>query len=228
MNALEYGSAAAKDLLAPLLREWVLGWPAPAEGEAGQIRAQNLTRTLTVLLHAQAADGPIADACETAFTGAPFMPEGLAFLRGLATCDLPRAIKAIRTTLNPPHGLETSRGQRWMAMLFGVRHSGASKVPLSKDAGVLRDLVVLTYECVRLADDRTHDSGEVYDLDDRDEAESARNAAISTLIDLPGESAYDALCVLADNPLLAHATDRLRYQARERAAIDSAPPPLTV
>ena len=60
-----------------------------------------------------------------------------------------------------------------------------------------------------------------YTSNTRDNAETARNFLLSMLLDTPGPDARRVLLELADEDEFAHLADRLRFQARQRAAIDA-------
>jgi hypothetical protein len=85
----------------------------------------------------------------------------------------------------------------------------------------LERLVRLAFQTIRIEDDNVHPSGVVYSLDNRDNAEQARGAALELLVNTPGRATYDAILRLADSSDFAVLKPRLIELAKERAAKDS-------
>lgn len=85
-------------------------------------------------------------------------------------------------------------------------------------ASVLEQLVLLCYQQIKPDEDNVHDGP--YSSDRRDEAESARNALLNSLIAMPGAAAYRALQRLSDHPDLCASAHRLRELARGKAERD--------
>ena len=92
----------------------------------------------------------------------------------------------------------------------------ASDLPL----GSLEQLVRLAYHTIRPEDDNVHPSGEVYSHDDRDDAEQARSAAFSRLVNTPGRATFNSILRLVDQPDFPISKGRLYELARQRAETD--------
>lgn len=107
-----------------------------------------------------------------------------------------------------------------LAALFGDRDAVAFKIEdPAQRAHVLGQLVRYTYAFVRLEDDQVHEG--VYTPNTRDHAQEARHFLLSMLLTTPGPDTRRVLLELADEGDFAHQADRLRFQARQRAAIDA-------
>jgi len=81
-------------------------------------------------------------------------------------------------------------------------------------------LVPLLYQYIRLEEDNVHEDGP-YSPDGRDDAESARGALLSWLLDTPGEATYDALLEMSQQSQFSSISDRMRALAKRRAASDA-------
>ena len=79
----------------------------------------------------------------------------------------------------------------------------------------------LAYHTIRPEDDNVHPSGEVYSHDDRDDAEQARSAAFSRLVNTPGRATFNSILRLVDQPDFPISKGRLYELARQRAETDS-------
>tara|TARA_E500000318_G_scaffold112037_1_gene133549 strand:- start:240 stop:4535 length:4296 start_codon:yes stop_codon:yes gene_type:complete len=227
LSAVQHGPENVRLLLVPALKARLLDWPQPIKDEQHDLRqATNLDRVLTILVEAGCMDAYAADECETRFRIAPTTIAGGVWLSGLCAQDLERGCRVIRDVLaEVPEEQRGALGQRWVRILFGDR--GFFRVPVGLDAPVtvIVDLIKLAYDVVRLDDDLHHEG--VFTPGERDDAQDARSRLLGALIELAGQDAHDALVELADDGRFAHMPDRLRMLARERAAIDSEPEPMT-
>jgi hypothetical protein len=222
LNAIAYASENIKRLALPEMRSLALNW----DGGANDATAGGpLTQLLSTITQVDRADPALTDEYERRFRLDP--AQGGVWLQALAACDLPRAVRVMRSTLSEfPEDRRLTNGVAWIAALFGRDRHTRIPVPLDADAALLLELTQLAYELVRREDDVHHDG--VFTPDDRDDAEGARSRIFSALVELPGVDAHGGLLKLAEHPLFVHIADRLRRQAHERAAADSEPDPTTI
>lgn len=227
LSAVQHGPENVRLLLIPLLKARLLDWPQPIEEEQHDLRqATNLDRVLTILVEAGCIDARVADECERRFRTAPTSIASGVWLSGLCAQDLERGYRAMHDVLAElPDEQRGALGQSWIRILFGDRDFFRVPVGLEAPVSVLVDLIKLAYDVVRLEDDVRHEG--VFSPGERDDAQNARNRLLGALIELAGQDAHDALVELADDGRFAHMPDRLRILARERAAIDSEPEPMT-
>jgi hypothetical protein len=85
----------------------------------------------------------------------------------------------------------------------------------------LEHLVKLAFATIRVEDDNDHPSGVVFSPNERDDAERARSAAFSRLLNTPGRAAFNAIINLKKVSGFPIDESRLRQFAKERAAKDS-------
>lgn len=221
LQALTVADTPLKTLLAPHLEAFLEGFSTPPDSEASHHWAKHLDDILSVLNDVGGNRAKIAAVCERHFLAEPAGPQSLVWLSALFRFTPERG-----TTLLEDHfgSIEKSsrvaRATEVFASLFGDR--GSVGVPVddqSRRAEILGRLVRSAYTYIRPDEDQMHDG--VFTPDMRDDAQSARNALLSGLIDTPGPKAHRVLLDLADDPLFAHLADRLRMLARQRAATDA-------
>jgi hypothetical protein len=111
--------------------------------------------------------------------------------------------------------------QRVLPNIFGRRFSEDAPLIQNLPLPSLERLVRLAFEAVRIEDDTVHPSETAYFPDERDDAESARGAAFSRLLNIPGRAGFDAIMRLAKVPGFPISPARLREFAKQRAAKDS-------
>jgi hypothetical protein len=220
LSAISRDSLEVKRSVASLLRCWLVDFKLSAEPENAGLLAQTLDRVRGILLDVYGEDADIASAMKARFLESPASPLGLTWLRGVVANDFSQGMDAVREALNaaaPENRREL--GLLLIANLFGDRRLSGGSVRLPKDAAALKELAILAFDCIRREDDVVHEG--VYSPDLRDDAEDARNRILNSLVNLSGPEAYEALKMLAAEPLFSHMPDRLRALARERAACDS-------
>jgi hypothetical protein len=222
LSALSSAGIEAKTAVAPLLRERLLSWPAEiCEGNPSLV-SDTMDKVRSILSAVREHDDVLAAFCKERFFADLTGPLAGAWQRGVFAYDFAVGIEALREAL--PKLSEQERHEQaasWLGAMFGERGLSPSAISIAGDASGLKELAKLAYNCIRLEEDIHHEG--VYTPGDRDEAESARNRIISTLINMPGQGAHDALLDLANEPLFAHMPDRLRMMAKRRAATDSEP-----
>lgn len=115
---------------------------------------------------------------------------------------------------------QTQLVQNVLPHIFGSRFSDRPASP-GLSLHVLDRLVCLSFRTIRVEDDNQHPSGVAYTPDERDDAESARNAALKQLSSIPGRATFNTLMALAEVADFPIPPRRLREIARSRAGEDS-------
>lgn len=118
-------------------------------------------------------------------------------------------------------------GVDWFANLFGRDHR-ATAIDLRNPAftpAILLRLVRLAYKHVRFEEDAHHESS--YALDERDNAENARDGVLKALLATTGSAGWSAKLEMAEDPLFAHFKDRAIALAREASAVEADGAPMS-
>ncbi len=148
-------------------------------------------------------------------------------LLSLAVLFLVNADEAIRRLSAwidiAPKGHRKARAESALARLFGRNHAAVSGVLPALSTPILSALARFTYIHISPLDDVQHEGA--YSPDTRDDAEGARNAIITALLDRPGEEAYLIVKDLADAGIAGISRTRFRELARGKAERDSKFPP---
>ena len=116
---------------------------------------------------------------------------------------------------------KTALVERVLPQIFGSRRSHPNFADGSLDLATLERLVLLAYRTVRVEDDHDRANKGAYSPNERDEAQEARSAAFSALVNMPGHAAYEAILRLLKVPDFPVRASRLRALAHERAAQDA-------
>ena len=191
------------------------------ERSVEDMSSSSLEMLLALTLKAEPNDrGRLTARCAERIAADPSAHAAGLWLRALAQLDPARAADALKAL---PLGTEAERdvGAALIRTAFD-RHHGRFAADPPPDALAVRRLVALAYRAVRPEDDIHHEG--TYTPDARDEAQEARGALLSRLIEMPGPEAARELCILAADPAVAHLRSRLPHLARERAAADAAEP----
>ncbi len=208
----------------PRLRAWLAangGLPGGDDDVDGA--ARRLEQVTDVLLKfGDEADrkslGDLAAAALTRGTNEPFAHVFLPILFGV---DPDRAVTRFEAICEAIPVARRSEAVQWFGTLFGRHHRGRG-VNL-KQAAMTPDLLIrllrLAYSHVELAEDAEHEGS--YSPDMRDDAESARNALLSAIIDLGGPEGWAAKHRIASEPEFAHIRDRLHTLAMEKSAAEA-------
>lgn len=217
LMALSHGDEALKPQVTAFLKEALLQWPLPLEGEDEEhIYYQNLDRALSILISSGHTGADIVKLCEARFLAQPNQSSAAIWLRGLFASSPERGVAVLKEEIKV---VPEEQAIGWIGALFGDHGRFSTQISFDIDANLLVDLAKLAYECVRPEDDAHHDGA--YTPDARDNAERARGRLLGALMEKPGVEAHRALIALADEPLFAFMPDRLRIMARETAAKDS-------
>jgi hypothetical protein len=218
LRDVQHASPAVAALFVPRVREWV---GAMLRSNANVIAADLLIdQAIDVLLKF----GSEADMAFIENAVAGFLQGGLGVKRARIWLPLLFRLNPVRGTAMLEAGLaavapgKDTEAVGWFASLFGRDHDenavhvkGAGFTP-----AVLLRLVRLAYTHVRPTDDAVHEGS--YTPDTRDNAENARNAILSAILDLGGVEGWATKMALIDDPLFVHFADRGRILAEEKAA----------
>lgn len=221
LQNISHAAPALARLFLPRLRAWLEangGLPDADDDVAGA--ARRLEQVTDVLLKfGDEADrkilGDLAAAALTRGTNEPFAH---VFLPILFAVDPDRAVTRFEAICEAIPVARHSEAVKWFGALFGRHHRG-SGVNL-KQVAMTPDLLIrlsrLAYTHVELAEDAKHEGS--YSPDTRDDAETARNALLSAIIDLGGPEGWTAKHRIASEPEFAHIRDRLQSLAMEKTA----------
>lgn len=223
LQDLTYTEDGLKRLLAPRLLAALPTWPSTFTDETGTRWAHHLEQVLRIL------DGTsgnpdrqaIAKECARRYVASPNGPLALVWLRGVFRFDAERGTQVLTEELTATDDADTrARAIAAFASLFGERDTVLFGIEdPARRAHALGQLVRIAYAFIRREDDQPHDG--IYTPDTRDNAESARNFLLSSLLDTPGPEARRVILELAGEPDFAHFSDRLRFLARQRTAGDA-------
>jgi hypothetical protein len=223
LSTIDNGNDELRRVIAPRIKERLPKLDGERQRESHRTSA--LDHVLSILSRTHRGDKSFADQCEIAFLSNATGSEALTWLAALAISDTGRAMAAMKEALETiAPGQRDDHAVMWLGAMFG-RGGRSRHVPLDCPADVLADLVRFAYKWVRRENDAVHDGS--YSPDARDDAETARNHVLNALLERPGLEAHDAILALANDPLLFHIRDRLRLKAKEGAARDSEPAPIS-
>lgn len=105
--------------------------------------------------------------------------------------------------------------------VFGDQFRRAAADPAPMSFATLQTLVDVAYGAIRREEDVERVSGVVYTLDERDNAQEARNAIFQRLAETPGEATHAALLRMSSRNDSAISPDWLIELARRRAVGDA-------
>ena len=223
LQNLTHADSSLKRILVPRLLAEMKSWPTDFAIDTGPRWARHLDRVLRILSEAddEADRETIARECADRYKTDPLGPLALVWLRGLFRFDAVRGTQALIGGLKSDKEAGSAhRAIEMFAAFFGDRDAVAFEVDdPARRACLLGQLVRYAYAFVRPEDDQVHEGA--YTPNTRDHAETARRLLLSLLLDTPGSDARRILLKLADEGDFAHFADRLRFQARQRAATDA-------
>ena len=227
LENVAYSDSILKPLLIPRLIAELKSWPTDFTVDTEPHWERHLDSVLRILSEANdvADREAIAQECANRYVANPLGALALVWLRGLFQFDATRGAQVLIGSLEDGNAAGSAgRAIETLAALFGDRGAVTFDVEVpAQCARLLGQLVRYAYALVRPADDQVHE--EVYTPDTRDHAETARSFLHAKLLDTPGRDTRRVLLELADEDDFAHLADRLRFQARRRAAIDAEFPP---
>lgn len=220
---LSHADASLKELLALRLLKSLAAWPSDFTDITGPSWALHLDRVLRILGEVIGEDQRqvVANECARRYETDPSGPLALTWLRGLFRFDPERGTEAISQGLAE---VDAENRQEFavnaFAALFGDREGILFEIEApDRRAHALGRLVRDAYAYIRREDDQFHE--DTYSPDTRDDAQSARQALLSALLETPGPEACRIIQELASEPNFQHFPDRLRLLARERAGTDA-------
>ena len=227
LENVAHSDSSLKQLLIPRLIAELKSWLTDFTVDTEPHWERHLDSVLRILSEANdvADREAIARECATRYVANPLDSLALVWLRGLFQFDATRGAQVLMGSLEDGNAAGSAgRAIETLAALFGDRGGVTFDVEdPAQCARLLGQLVRYAYALVRPEDDQVHE--EVYTPDTRDHAETARRFLYAKLLDTPGRDTRRVLLELADEDDFAHLADRLRFQARQRAAIDAEFPP---
>ena len=223
LRNLAYSDGDLRRTFVPRLLAILKSWPTNFTADTEPRWSDHLDKVLRILSAAtdDADRMTIARECADCYKANPLGLLALVWLRGLFQFDAVRGAQVlIREIEGGRDAGSADRAIETFAALFSRRDAVAFEVEdRAQRARLLEQLVRYAYAFVRREDDQVHEGA--YTPNTRDRAEEARNLLLSMLLDTPGPDAQRALLKLADEDDFAHFADYLRFQARQRAAIDA-------
>ena len=227
LRNLAYSDGDMRRAFVPRLLATLKSWPTNFTADTGPLWSDHLDKVLQILSAAtnDVDRMTIARECAGRYEADPLGLLALVWLRGLFQFDaawgaqvLIQRLEGVKDAGSADQAIET------FGALFSRRDAVAFEVEdQAQRARLLEQLVRYAYAFVRRVDDQVHEGA--YTPNTRDHAEEARNLLLSMLLDTPGSDARRALLELADEDDFAHFADYLRFQARQRAAVDAEFPP---
>ena len=224
LQNLAYSDSNLKRIFAPRLLAELESWPTDFAADTEPHWAGHLHKVLRILR--EVTDGAdreaIAHKCADRYEANPCGALALVWLRGLFQSD---AVRGAQVLIRKLGGSKEVSSGGWaietLAALFGDDRSAVAfeVEDAAQRAHLLGQLVRYAYAFVRREDDQVHEGFHIPNT--RDHAERARHFLLSVLLDTPGSDAWRVLLELANEDDFAHFADRLRFQARQRAAIDA-------
>ena len=223
LQNLAHSDNSLKQILIPRMIAELKSWSADLTVDSAPRWVSHVDGVLRILREANglADRETIARECAGRYQANPRGALALTWLRGLFQFDAVRGMQAlIRELEGSKDAGSAARAIETFAALFGDWGAVAFDVSdTAQRARLLGQLVQYAYAFVRREDDQVHEG--TYTPNTRDNAETARNFLLSMLLDTPGPDTRRVLLELADEDDFAHLADRLRFQARQRAAIDA-------
>lgn len=132
----------------------------------------------------------------------------------------------LRQWLNAsPKLTRQARAVMTLSFLFDRHDPLVSNALVTTSTKGLEALLHLAFSHIRPEDDSVHEGS--YSPNARDNAQEARNAILSVLLDRPGADAYHAVQRLADDPVFALRSHRFHELARGKAERDAEVPAWT-
>ena len=227
LQNLAHSDSSLKQILIPRMIAELKSWPADLTVDSAPRWVRHVDGVLRILREASglADRETIARECAGRYETNPRGALALTWLRGVFQFDAVRGMQAlIRELEGSKDAGSADRAVEAFAAIFGDRGAAAFEVEDSAQcAHYLGQLIRCAYAFVRPEGDQVHEG--VYTPNTRDKAETARRFLLSKLFDTSGPNAWRVLLELADEDDFAHLGDRLRFQARQRAAIDAEFPP---
>ncbi len=219
LQNIMYASEPVAKLFLPRLCEWLVN-NGDAKGLDGDLAgfSECLHRVIDVIL--DHGDEGMHDLVRTMASRhlQDSLPEELSYvwLPALMRVDASLGVSALEDRTRSVVPAAQSEAVKWLSVLFGDHRNAVNLKTPDFSPQLLLRLLRLAYNHVRTADDAHHEGS--YSPDTRDQAETARNAIVSALLDAKGEEGRAAKLKLAEDPLCAHFKHRILAVAEERWA----------
>jgi hypothetical protein len=229
LQNIRHASPRVVALFTPRISAWLdealgaLGDNAPAEAR------DRLSQAVDILLHSgnggqlpkleALAERGLADGLSAPYAGV-WLPVLLQLNPEKGVTALERGLAEVAPSARGP-------GVDWFAALFGRDHRETAidlRNPAFTPALLLR-LVRLAYKHVRFNEDVHHEG--LYSPDERDHAESGREAVLKALLATTGNAGWAAKLKMAEDPLFAHFKYRAIALAKEASAVEADGAPMS-
>lgn len=229
LQDLAYAEANLQRLLYGPLLTAVPDWPKIFENTQVKRSQYSLEQALRILEEV-AENGErqgIAEECARQYESDRSGPLAIAWLRSLFRLDSMLGANALKRTLTSANSPEArTDAVSTLANVLG----DLDAVPIEIEdpgqrAAALESLIRAAVAVAPPEEDPEHEGA--YSPGTRDRAARARDSLLSKLLDTPGPEAHTAVLQLAEKPGFARRRDRILFLARQRAARDAEPPPLT-
>ena len=219
-----YASESVARFFVPRLREWLDGGGAVAGETNDDAEAADRLRQVVGVLLAHGDEDARARLLEIARDRLQrdlSKQFALIWMLTVFQTDAARGVSVLERQIQPVAPATRSEAVVWFGMLFDGRNGAINLKASSLTPQLLLRLLRLAYRHVRVEDDVEHEG--TYTPDIRDNAESARNAVLTALLEAEGQDAWDVKLELANDPLCAHFKDRILAVAENLRAqeIDS-------
>ena len=183
-----------------------------------------LAPILRILCAAYADKPGLASLLGEQFRRCGSLEHGALYLVSLFKIEPAQATATLDKTLSDlPPDRQTHLVQMVLPKVFGRQGDDRDIQQYGIPFDALERLVRIAFRTIRVEDDNDHPVGEAYDIDARDDAESARSALFKVLVDTPGLATFAAIGRLAADPDFPVPTPRMGELAHLRAARDAEP-----
>lgn len=221
LQDVSYASDVVAQLFVPRLLTWLDAYvDNPCHAEDVEAALGRLERVLKILLQhgGDAVHNRIRTLAANQLTVSDNGPFTQVWLTTLMRLDPVAGVETLELLLAPLEPMPTGFAINAFSTLFGDRFS-TLRVDLRTSGftpQLLLRLLRLAYQYVRPGDDITHVG--TYSPGPRDEAQNARNALLTAILDMQGDEAWKVKLEMLEDPLFAHFRDRLALLAREKSA----------
>lgn len=219
LQAIQYSSKIAAQVFLPQLVGWLdAGRDLASANEKVPLRAARVRRVVDIILkHGTDADRAhlLAIAKDRVRRGLRRQTDGI-WVATLMTLGPEHGVAALEQRIKDVPVSKESPAVEWFASLFGDRQDAVSLERPGFTSSLLLRLVRAAYIHVAISDDEHHEG--TFTPGMRDDAERARNAIVSAILELKGEEGFAVKMEMADDPLCAHFKDRIIARAEEHIA----------
>jgi hypothetical protein len=215
LDRLEYAGPALSGLIAADLCAWLSGHAA--------VTHVMLEKIVSVLIRALPEDasnlGKLAADRARAADDPVIAAHYLLLLFAIEGEVAVDALSDRMATYNPAQ--QATLCSALLPRIVGGRFARGAVLKQTFDIPRLEQMLLLAFQGIRVSEDLKHPEGEVYSIGERDEAEGAREAIFSRILETPGEATNAVLRRLMTIPDFPIKPERLRIQALRRAERDA-------